>query len=78
MCLTAARECHIMFEKIYKEHRKCFTTIIKNTGLGIDYGKIHMQRINRKTIVVGNPIVYAYRLSGAQANQTLINQSTSL
>ena len=77
LCLNAAEECHAVFTKAYKEHRKCFSTVLADIGLGIgvDYGTIHVEQIDRRIVVVGSPIVYANRLSNAEAGHTLVNQS---
>lgn len=44
-------------------------------GIGIDYGKTNITRINNEVTLVGSPVVYACRLSGADAYTTLFNQS---
>lgn len=75
--LKTANECHECFAIFYKESRKCFTTVLKDVGLGIgiDSGKVHLQVINVNLTIVGTPVVYACRLSGAGPGITLINQT---
>ncbi|EKR92297.1 hypothetical protein LEP1GSC163_2730 [Leptospira santarosai str. CBC379] len=72
----AAEECHGFFRKYYDESRHLFQTVLKDIGLGIgiDYGKTNITRINNE-MTVGSPVVYACRLSGADAHTTLFNQS---
>ena len=57
--------------------RSIFSAVICETGLGIgiDYGKANITKINRDITVVGEPVVYACRFSGAPACETLLNQS---
>jgi class 3 adenylate cyclase len=73
--ITAAAECHRVFEQHYREHRKSFITVLKDIGLGIgiDYGTIQMVQIGGAFTVVGSPVVYACRMAGAEANQTYLN-----
>ena len=74
--LKSADECHRYFYEHYKKYRKCFTTILKDVGLGIgiDYGKAYLTNINDEITVVGTPVVYACRMGGAEAGETLLNQ----
>jgi class 3 adenylate cyclase len=50
--------------------------VLKEVGLGIglDYGETHLVHLKDGLTVVGNPVVYACRLSGAPAGVTLLNQ----
>lgn len=75
--IKAADECHIFFQNHYKNSRKLFTTVLKDTGLGIgiDLGTVNFARISEDLTVVGNAVVYACRLSSTEANTTLLNQS---
>ena len=75
-CVKTANECHDVFNSIYTQHRKCFTTITKETGLGIgvDYGTINLQQIGGELVIVGTPVVYACRMSSAKSGTTLLNQ----
>lgn len=74
--IRAAEQCHAIFEELYRSHRSCFTSVICDTGLGIgiDHGMIQLVRVGEEMTVVGHPVVYACRLSGADAGETLLNQ----
>jgi len=43
-------------------------------GIGLDYGAVHLVQMAGGLTVVGVPVVYACRLSGAPPNLTLANQ----
>ncbi len=75
--ISAADKSHKIFHKRYKEFRSSFTSILNNIGLGIgiDYGIAHMVQMAGGLTVVGIPVVYACRLSGAHAGTTLLNQA---
>lgn len=74
--IRAAAECHAIFTRQYKIHRHCFTSILADVGLGIgiDYGETHLVSLWGGLTVVGEPVVYACRLGGASAGQTLVDQ----
>ena len=74
--LKAATECHALFEELYRANRNRFNSVIKNTGLGIgiDNGEVHTMVVSGEFAVVGTPVVYACRMAGAEAGQTLLNQ----
>jgi class 3 adenylate cyclase len=74
--LKTANECHRVFEKHYKLSRDCFNVFIKDIGLGIgiDYGTVTLVNSGNELTVVGIPVVYACRMSGAKAGDTLLNQ----
>ncbi|WP_396196117.1 hypothetical protein [Flavobacterium sp.] len=74
--LKAAEECHIIFEKHYNDSRECFNVFIKDIGLGIgiDYGNITLVNTRNELTVVGIPVVYACRMSGAKSGNTILNQ----
>jgi len=74
--IKAADECHNCFSKHYQEKRKCFKSILMDVGLGIgiDYGESHLVNIQDGLTVIGAPVVYACRMSGAEAGRTLLNQ----
>lgn len=74
--LEAASKCHLVFEKHYKAKRKCFTSILCDVGLGIgiDFGEVKLVQMRGELTVVGNPVVYACRMGGANAGDTLLNQ----
>lgn len=74
--LKAAEECHLIFEKHYNESRECFNVFIKDIGLGIgiDFGNVTLVNTRNELTVVGIPVVYACRMSGAKAGNTILNQ----
>lgn len=74
--ISAAHEAHLVFAQRYKQHRCSFSTILADVGLGvgIDYGRIRFMRIAGDLTVVGSPVVYATRMSGAPAGKTILNQ----
>ena len=76
LTLKASKEANEAFDKIYKKFRSSFSTVLKDVGLGIgiDYGKVHQVRMAGAFTIVGQPVVYACRLSGAPANKIFINQ----
>jgi len=74
--IKAAAECHAFFFNHYKRNRSCFTVIMKDIGLGIgiDFGETQLVNVQDWLTVIGTPVVYACRLSGAEAGHTLLNQ----
>ena len=74
--LKAADECHLVFKEHYDKSRECFNVFIKDIGLGIgvDYGNVTLVNSSNELTVVGIPVVYACRMSGANAGETLLNQ----
>ncbi len=74
--LKAAEECHQAFREHYNNSRSCFNVFIKDAGLGIgvDYGQVTLVNTNNELTVVGIPVVYACRMSGAKAGDTILNQ----
>ncbi|MCZ6562298.1 MAG: adenylate/guanylate cyclase domain-containing protein [Deltaproteobacteria bacterium] len=74
--ISAADKCHAAFKDHYLRCRKTFKSILIDVGLGIgiDFGKVHLVQIAGGLTVVGEPVVYACRLSGAPASLTLLNQ----
>lgn len=74
--IKAANECHALFSEHYNKSRNCFNVFIKDVGLGIgiDYGTVTLVNTQSELTVVGIPVVYACRFSGAKAGETLINQ----
>lgn len=75
--LKAAQECHQAFAEHYWKHKNFFNVYIKDIGLGIgvDFGEVHLVNKRKELTVVGIPVVYACRLSGANAGETLLNLS---
>ncbi|WP_411973367.1 adenylate/guanylate cyclase domain-containing protein [Sphingobacterium sp. Lzh-3] len=73
--LKAAEECHLAFYEHYKNCRNKFTVFIKDVGLGIgiDCGIVSVANTSSELTVVGIPVVYACRFSGAKAGDTLLN-----
>jgi len=74
--LKASEECHRVFDEHYKNSRECFNVFIKDVGLGIgiDYGTVTLVNTRNELTVVGIPVVYACRMGGAKAGDTLLNQ----
>ncbi len=74
--LKAADECHKIFNQHYKNSRECFNVFIKDVGLGIgiDFGSVTLVNTRNELTVVGIPVVYACRMGGAKAGDTLLNQ----
>ena len=74
--LKASQECHQIFKEHYWNSRACFNVFVKDVGLGIgvDYGNVTLVNTNNELTVVGIPVVYACRMSGAKAGDTLLNQ----
>ncbi len=74
--LQVADRCHRIFDELYREHRNCFNAVLRDTGLGIgiDYGQAHLLQFGSELTLVGVPVVYACRLSGGNAGETLVNQ----
>lgn len=74
--ITAADRCHASFRDHYTRCRSTFSSVLLDTGLGIgvDYGSVHLVQMAGGLTVVGSPVVYACRLSGAPAGVTLVNQ----
>ncbi|MBI2989007.1 MAG: hypothetical protein HYY45_19770 [Deltaproteobacteria bacterium] len=74
--ISAADKCHAAFKQLYQEFRKSFISVLTDIGLGIgiDHGIVHLVQMGGGLTVVGGPVVYACRLSGAPPNVTLVNQ----
>lgn len=74
--VKAAQDCHDAFEKAYLDSRRSFSAVLNGIGLGIgiDHGTVRLLRAAEGLTVVGVPVVYACRLSGAEPKHTLLNQ----
>jgi class 3 adenylate cyclase len=74
--ICAAEACHKEFDGYYRKYRNVFKSILLDVGLGIgiDYGKISIAYANDSLTIVGEPVVYACRMSGAPAGKTYLNQ----
>lgn len=74
--LKAAEDCHEIFKIHYKKNRHCFITVLNEVGLGIgiDFGEAYLANVNKELTIVGPPVVYACRMSGAEYGETLLNQ----
>lgn len=76
LAVQAAAQCHAVFHEEYEKHKDGFSTVHADAGLGIgiDYGAVTLVRDFGGLTVVGMPVVYACRLSGAPAGMTLLNR----
>lgn len=74
--LKASEECHEIFNAHYHDSKGCFNVFINDVGLGIgiDYGNVTLVNTSNELTVVGIPVVYACRMSGAKAGDTILNQ----
>lgn len=74
--LKVATRCHAAFSEIYAGNHSLFDTVLLDTGLGIgiDFGNVQLMRVSDGLTVIGRPVVYACRLSGAPAGKTYVNQ----
>jgi class 3 adenylate cyclase len=74
--LAVADACHRTFQAQYRAARSSFHSVLNDVGLGIgiDYGECHFVQVAGSLTIVGAPVVYACRLSGAPAGTTLLNQ----
>lgn len=75
-CVSAAAQAHTLFDAAYRGNRTSFMSVLNDVGLGIgiDYGPVHIVQVAGGITVVGAPVVYACRLSGAPPGKTLLNQ----
>lgn len=76
LALSAASECHAFFGEHYRQNRNCFVSVLNDVGLGIgvDFGQAQLVQIGGELTIVGTPVVYSCRMSGANAGATLLNQ----
>jgi class 3 adenylate cyclase/outer membrane murein-binding lipoprotein Lpp len=74
--ISVADQCHKIFAEQYRESRGSFISVLSDVGLGIgiDYGTSYLVQMAGGLTVVGAPVVYACRMSGAPASTTLLNQ----
>jgi class 3 adenylate cyclase len=74
--VSIADQCHEVFHRTYLRFRRSFKAVLKDTGLGVgvDYGSVRIVRMGDGLTVLGEPVVYACRLSSAPAGITLFNQ----
>src|SRR5699024_2766536 len=73
--LISAEHCHKAFIDLYNKNKKMFSVFIKGIGLGIgiDAGEVSLVNTGTELTVVGRPVVYACRFSGAKAGETILN-----
>lgn len=76
LALSLAETCHKKFTELYSRHYGNFSVVRADVGLGIgvDTGETYLTFVNNEPTVIGTPVVYACRLSGAPSNKTYINQ----
>lgn len=74
--LKAAEDCHKVFDQHYHNSKNCFNVFINDVGLGIgvDFGTVTLVNTSNELTVVGIPVVYACRMSSANAGDTILNQ----
>ncbi len=74
--IATAEAAHKAFRTRYREHRKSFTTVLNDVGMGIglDYGDVRIVRVAGGLTVVGPAVVYACRMGNAPAGKTYLNQ----
>lgn len=74
--ITVAQRAIAIFEECYHRNRSSFTTVLRdvNLAVGIDFGTVHLVQVAGGLTVVGEPVVYACRLSGGPAGAILLNQ----
>jgi len=74
--ITVAQRAILIFEECYHRNRSSFTTVLRdvNLAVGIDFGSVHLVQVAGGLTVVGEPVVYACRLSGGPAGAILLNQ----
>ena len=77
LAIKSSLECHRFFAQHYRGNRDCFVSIMQDVGLGIglDFGNSHLVSMGGSYTVVGTPVVYACRMSGGIAGETLLNQT---
>jgi hypothetical protein len=51
-------------------------TLETELGIGIDHGKVKLVGINGEKTIIGTPVVYVCRLSGAPYGHTYLNQNS--
>lgn len=74
--LELCSELHDTFDKTYKKYIdqnffKCEPVV--GLGIGVDFGEVSFSVIDEEFYAVGTPVVYACRLSDADAKQTYFN-----
>ncbi|MDD5312216.1 MAG: adenylate/guanylate cyclase domain-containing protein [Dehalococcoidia bacterium] len=74
--IKSASECHKCFSNHYINNRDRFIAIQQEIGLGIgiDCDNTPLVKMQDAYTVIGNAVVYACRMSGVDAGNTLLNQ----
>lgn len=74
--MTVAQKAILISEDCYRRNRSSFTTILRDVNLAIwiDFGPVHLVQVAGGLTVVGEPVVYACRLSADPAGAILLNQ----
>jgi len=71
---VAAQDCHKRFTEYYESYKHIFSVVLETgLGIGIDHGSAKLVQINNEQTIVGSPVVYACRFSGAPAGHTYLN-----
>ena len=75
-CCIVSQECHNFFNDFYQKYYDNFSVVLDTgLGIGIDHGMVKIVVINKEQTIVGSPVVYASRLSGAPAGKTYLNRT---
>lgn len=76
LALKSAKECHEIFNSHYLQYRSIFKVVLKEVGLGIgiDYGNAYIVCYNHAYTAIGEPVVYACRMSGTPFGTVALNQ----
>jgi|SRR5574344_418503 class 3 adenylate cyclase len=79
--LLCADDCQRIFEAIFPSYRHIFDIsddMVTGIGIGIDTGSVYKAGIEMEYTVVGKPVVYACRLSGAPAGHTYLTPAAEM
>ena len=74
--VSASCRAQVAFEACYKDHRRFFSSMLKDVGLGIGigFGAVHLLNMGGPLTVVGKAVVHACRLAAAPAGTIYLNQ----
>ncbi len=76
--MSAAQKCHAAFTDHYRKSLSSFYTVLSGKevglGIGIDQGAVNLVLVGEELAIVGTPVVYACRMAGTRAGNSLLNQ----